>query len=212
MLSFLGRKPAKNLPQTLQLFPLGTTLFPGGRLGLKVFEQRYIDLAKARIADGELFGVVTLVSGGEVGTVQSFAKVGTAARVLSFDMPQAGIFLLDVVGEDRFEIITSAVGRTGLHRAAVRWIRPEPSVKLPTSYSELRTILSQVIERAGEAKFSEPIDLDDSTWVGSRLVEILQLPPSIKQSLLEISDAELRLKMIYQLINRGAGGGSSQAS
>jgi Lon protease-like protein len=212
MLSFLGRKPAKNLPQTLQLFPLSTTLFPGGRLGLKVFEQRYIDLAKARIADGELFGVVTLVSGSEVGAAQSFAQVGTAARVLSFDMPQAGIFLLDVVGEDRFEIISSAVGRTGLHRAAVRWIRPEPSVKLSTSYSELRTILSQVIERTGEAKFSEPIDLDDSTWVGSRLVEILQLPPSIKQSLLEISDAELRLKMIYQLINRGAGGRSSQAS
>jgi Lon protease-like protein len=212
MLSFLGRKPAKNLPQTLQLFPLSTTLFPGGRLGLKVFEQRYIDLAKARIADGELFGVVTLVSGSEVGAAQSFAQVGTAARVLSFDMPQAGIFLLDVVGEDRFEIVSSAVGRTGLHRAAVRWIRPEPSVKLSTSYSELRTILSQVIERTGEAKFSEPIDLDDSTWVGSRLVEILQLPPSIKQSLLEISDAELRLKMIYQLINRGAGGRSSQAS
>lgn len=212
MLSFLGRKPAKNLPETLQLFPLGTTLFPGGRLGLKVFEQRYLDLAKARIADGELFGVVTLTGGAEVGAEQSFATVGTAARVLSFDMPQAGIFLLDVVGEDRFEIIRSSVGRTGLHRAVVRWIRAEPKLKLPTAYAELGGILSRVIERAGEAKFAEPFELEDSTWVGSRLVEILQLPPSIKQNLLEINDAELRLKTVYHLINRAASAAAPQAS
>ncbi len=212
MLSFLGLKPAKKLPETLQLFPLGTTLFPGGRLGLKVFEQRYLELAKARIADGELFGIVTLTAGAEVGSEQSFARVGTAARILSFDMPQAGIFLLDVAGEDRFEILHSSVGRSGLHRVSVRWIPPEPPVKLPEAYGELRSILSQVIERAGEAKFTEPFDLDDSTWVGNRLIEILHLPPSIKQSLLEISDAPLRLKMIQQLINRGSGGISSEAS
>jgi hypothetical protein len=212
MLSFLGRKPVKTLPESLQLFPLGTTLFPGGRLGLKVFEQRYLELAKARIADGELFGVVTLTGGGEVGAEQAFATVGTAARVLSYDVPQAGIFLLDVVGEDRFEITGTAVGRTGLHRAAVRWIRPEPRVKLPQAYSELANILSQLIERAGEARFAEPFELDDASWVGSRLVEILQLPPSIKQSLLEINDAELRLKTVYQLINRSTRAGQPQAS
>jgi len=138
MLSFLGRKSANTLPDTLQLFPLGTTLFPGGRLGLKVFEQRYLELAKARIADGQLFGIVTLTGGGEVGAEQTFAKVGTAVRVASFDMPQAGIFQLDVVGEDRFEILNSTLGRTGLHRAAVRWIRPEPKMKLPATYAELR--------------------------------------------------------------------------
>ena len=202
MLSFLGRKSANTLPDTLQLFPLGATLFPGGRLCLKVFEQRYLELAKARIADGQLFGIVTLTGGGEVGAEQTFAKVGTAVRVASFDMPQAGIFQLDVVGEDRFEILNSTLGRTGLHRAAVRWIPPEPTVGLPVTYAELRELLSQIINRAGAEKFAEPFDLEDSTWVGSRLVEILQLPPAIKQSLLEINDAGLRLKMVYQLINR----------
>ena len=41
MLSFLTRKPEKKLPEILSLFPLSATLFPGGRVGLKVFEQRY---------------------------------------------------------------------------------------------------------------------------------------------------------------------------
>lgn len=212
MLSFLGRKSAHALPDTLQLFPLGTTLFPGGRLSLKVFEQRYLELVKARIADGQMFGIVTLTGGFEVGADQTFAKVGTAVRVASFDMPQAGIFQLDVVGEDRFEILNSAIGKTGLHRAAVRWIRPEPKVKLPATYAELRELLSQIIHRAGADKFAEPFELEDSTWVGSRLVEILQLPPSIKQSLLEINDSGLRLKTIYQLINRTANAGSAKPS
>jgi Lon protease-like protein len=212
MLSFLGLKTAKKLPDSLQLFPLATTLFPGGRLGLKVFEQRYLELAKARIADGQPFGVVTLTSGAEVGAEQTFAKIGTAARVASFDMPQAGIFQLDVVGEDRFEILSSSVGRTGLHRAAVRWIRPEPKVKLPATYGELRALLSQIMDRAGNSRFAEPFELDDATWVGSRLVEILQLPPPIKQSLLEINDAQLRLKTVYQLINRANGAAMPRAS
>ncbi len=212
MLSFLGLKPAKKLPDALPLFPLGATLFPGGRLGLKVFEQRYIELAKARIADGELFGVVTLTGGFEVGVEQAFAKVGTAVRVLSFDMPQAGIFMLDVVGEDRFEVVGSSTEKSGLTHATVRWIPHEKKVKLPNTYSELSAILSQVIGRAGEAKFAEPFELEDATWVGSRLVEILQLPPSIKQSLLEINDAELRLKTVYHLINRATTVTTSQAS
>ena len=213
MLSFLGLKPAKKLPEKLPLFPLGATLFPGGRLGLKVFEQRYIDLAKARIADGELFGVITLTGGSEVGAEQTFAKVGTAARVLSFDMPQAGIFLLDVVGEDRFEVLRSKTETSGLQLAAVRWIPAEKKLKVPKTYLELSAILSQVMGRAGDAKFAEPFDLQDATWVGSRLVEILQLPPSIKQSLLEINDAELRLKTVYHLINRSTNAsGNSPAS
>lgn len=212
MLSFIGRKPAKNLPGTLPLFPLGTTLFPGGRLGLKVFEQRYIELAKARIADGELFGVVTLTDGGEMGAEQTFANVGTAARVLSFDMPQAGIFLLDIMGEDRFEVLGAKAEKSGLQQATVRWIPAEKKVKLPKTYAELSTILSQIMVQAGDARFAEPFDLEDATWVGSRLVEILQLPPSIKQNLLEINDAELRLKTVYHLINRATNASTPQAS
>jgi len=212
MLSFLTRKFAKPLPERIALFPLSATLFPGGRLGLKVFEQRYLELAKARIADNELFGVVTLTGGGEVGGNQSFAKVGTAARVQSYDVPQAGIFLLDVVAEDRFEVLKSSLDANGLHQAKVRWIRNEPKVKLGANYTELATMLAQVIEKTGADKFAEPFALDDASWVGSRLVEIMQLPPSIKQSLLEINDAELRLKTVKQLISRVAGNSAARPS
>ena len=42
---------------SLPLFPLNTVLFPGGLLPLKVFEQRYIDMAKTCMKDNQSFGV-----------------------------------------------------------------------------------------------------------------------------------------------------------
>ena len=123
--------------------------------------------------------MVTLTSGAEVGAQQTFANVGTAVRVLVHDDATGGIFQLDVVGEDRFEIVRSSLGRTGLNHAAVRWIRPEPKVKLPEEYAELGQLLGRVIEQNGAGRFAEPIELDDASWVSSRLVEMLQLPASI---------------------------------
>jgi Lon protease-like protein len=82
-------------PHSLPLFPLTTVLFPGGLLPLKIFEQRYVDMAKACLKDGQPFGVCLLLKGDEVAPARAdpleFANVGTQARIVDFDMPQLGI-------------------------------------------------------------------------------------------------------------------------
>jgi uncharacterized protein len=203
--SFLGRKQLSDHNRTgsLSLFPLATTLFPGGRLSLKVFEQRYYEMAKRCITSGERFGIVSLSAGNEVGADQSFAKVGTSAAINTFDAPSPNMFVLDVFGGERFEILSTSIGRSGLHLAEVRWIETEPIVQLPAEYLNLATLLKPVVDQLGEIRFAEPYQFDDATWVGCRLAEILQLPPAIKQVLLEINDAELRLKTLAQLMARG---------
>jgi len=50
----------------LPLFPLQTVLFPGGRLNLKVFEARYLDMVGDCLRQQRPFGVVCLQAGGEV--------------------------------------------------------------------------------------------------------------------------------------------------
>jgi uncharacterized protein len=187
----------------LSLFPLSATLFPGGRLSLKVFEQRYYELAKNCINLGESFGIVTLNVGNEVGANQSFAKIGTAVTIASFDAPQPNVFALDVIGDQRFEIVASRVRSNGLHMAQVRWIPAEAAVPLAPQYESLAALLKPVVDSLGETRFAPPYEFADSTWVGNRLAEILTIPPTIKQSLLEINDAELRLKTLNQLISRG---------
>ena len=67
----------------IPLFPLRTVLFPGGRLPLKVFEQRYIDMTKACLRQEQPFGVVMITAGDEVATrggTPSFANFGTLAQ------------------------------------------------------------------------------------------------------------------------------------
>jgi Lon protease-like protein len=50
----------------LPLFPLRSVLFPGGRLSLKVFEARYLDLMAGCMREQRPFGVVCLLQGSEV--------------------------------------------------------------------------------------------------------------------------------------------------
>src|SRR5450432_3526263 len=109
-------------PAALPLFPLKTVLFPGGLLPLKVFEQRYIDMAKACLKDEQHFGVCLITRGEEVaqrnqlGAVvpTDFALIGTQARIVSWDMPQLGILHLQTEGSTRFQVQSSSVTGDGL--------------------------------------------------------------------------------------------------
>ena len=51
---------------SLPLFPLGTVLYPGGFLPLRIFEVRYLDMIGTCHKTGAPFGVVSLTEGVEV--------------------------------------------------------------------------------------------------------------------------------------------------
>jgi Lon protease-like protein len=58
-----------------------------------------------------------------------------------------------------------------------------------------------MINRAGPEHFSTPA-LSDASWVGYRLAELLPLPLPIKQSMLEINDSLVRLKVLAQFLKQ----------
>lgn len=86
----------------IPLFPLGGVLCPGGVLSLKVFEQRYLDMAAACMKNHTPFGVCLIASGKEVGEPAIPHDVGTLAHIDVGDMPQLGILMLSVHGGRRF--------------------------------------------------------------------------------------------------------------
>jgi uncharacterized protein len=199
-------------PATLPLFPLKTVLFPGGLLPLKVFEQRYIAMTKACLKDEAPFGVCLLTRGEEVaqrsagnpagpGAAIDFAPIGTQARITSWDMPQLGILHLKTEGETRFQVHSSEVGDDGLVVAQVTLLPSEPTVELPEHFAPLAGLLELMINRAGPEHFSAPA-LSDASWVGYRLAELLPLPLPIKQSMLEINDSLVRLKVLAQFLKQ----------
>ena len=201
-----GKVSSERQTLTLPLFPLSTVLFPGGLLPLKIFEQRYIDMAKASLRDGAPFGVCLITQGEEVAPVRGapleFAKVGTCARIVDFDMPQVGILHVATRGEARFQVQSHAVAASGLVIGEVTAIAPEAQLPLADSYAPLARLLELVAARVGPQNFPAERDYGDASWVGYRLAELLPLPLSIKQSMLEINDADVRLKVLQQFLTQ----------
>ena len=49
----------------IPLFPLQSVLFPGGRLPMRIFEQRYMEMAKVALKESTPFGICLIASGEE---------------------------------------------------------------------------------------------------------------------------------------------------
>jgi uncharacterized protein len=207
MFSFKHGAPSRE-PAPLALFPLKTVLFPGGVLPLKVFEQRYVAMTKTCLKDDAPFGVCLLTQGEEVpGTVAAsgevaFAPIGTRARITAWDMPQLGILHIRTEGLERFQVQSHAVADDGLVVGLVTDLAPEPALPLPDAFKPLATLLELLINRIGKESFPPDLALSDASWVGYRLAEILPLPLPIKQSMLEINDAEVRLTVLARFLKQ----------
>jgi uncharacterized protein len=184
------------------IFPLGTVLFPGGLLPLKVFEVRYVEMAKACLKDGSPFGVCLIREGAEVGAPAVPEPVGCLARIAEFDVEELGIIKVKAQGLDRFRIVSTDVNRQGLVVARIEDLHPEAPVNEAEGLAESADFLRKVIAGIGRERFMEPHRFDDAGWVGFRLAEILPLRMDVKQKLLELTDATLRLAILYKFLQQ----------
>ncbi len=205
MFSFL-KGATDRRPFPLPLFLLKTVLFPGGILPLKVFEQRYIEMAKACLRDDAPFGVCLITQGEEVaskgGAPPQFATVGTMATLSAWEMPQLGILHATATGGARFQVQSHSVRHDGLVVAEATRIPVEPAVALAEGYAPMAKLLELLASRIGPRQFPEIRAFDDASWVGHRLAELLPLPLSIKQGMLEINDSDMRLQLLQKFLTQ----------
>ena len=183
----------------IPLFPLGTVLFPGGPLPLRIFETRYIDLVRRCMRDGTGFGVVLIREGAEAGGAATTFDVGTYARIVDFSQQPDGLLGIHAAGERRFRILARRRERDGLNVADVEWLPEESSSPLPEEFAELGPALDAILAQVGEPFASLERRLDDAAWVAGRLTEILPIPPGHKQHCLELDDPVERLRFLRPL-------------
>jgi uncharacterized protein len=188
----------------LPLFPLNAVLFPGGRLPLRIFEQRYMEMAKACLRDRQPFGVCLIREGSEVlshGAGAAVpAEIGCLARISAWDMPQLGLLEVMALGEQRFRIVERRVQADGLARGSVEVLPQDSDAPIPGSCTQCVRLLERLIEQQGSL-FEPPHRLDSSAWVSARLAEVLPLPLPAKQELLELADGRTRLERVNALLN-----------
>lgn len=187
---------------TIPLFPLRTVLFPGGALPLKIFEQRYMDMAKACLSDDAPFGICLIALGAEVGLPAQPHPVGTLARIARWDMQQLGVLQVVVHGGERFRILRSWAEPSGLLRGEVELLPEPPPQTLPEESDLLVPLLRAIVADLGEAAPPEPRRYEDAAWVAYRYCEVLPIPRQARQMLLELGDPLSALAIIRQYLTR----------
>lgn len=175
----------------LPLFPLQTVLFPDGRLALRVFEPRYLDMVARCLRGENRFGVVAIRQGAEVGAATTY-DTGTSAEIVDWQQESGGLLGIVVTGRARFRVRATRRERDGLYVADVDWPSPVPPQPLPPEHRPLAALLERVLEPLPLYR-GVALALDDAGWVGGRLIELLPLGLAFKQSLLETEDAAQRL-------------------
>jgi len=198
--------------QSLPLFPLGTVLFPGGVLPLRIFEVRYLDMIGRCHKAGAPFGVVSLTQGSEVrqpGTTEAFASVGTLATIAAFETPRPGLMMIRASGAQRFRITSRDQLKHGLWVADVERLPADMTVPIPPDLKGAALAMGKLIEslqqKAGSPErmpLQEPWRLDDCGWVANRWCELLPLPVQLKQRLMELDNPLVRLELVSDVLTR----------
>ncbi len=203
---------------SLPLFPLNTVVFPGGRMSLRIFEQRYIDMVKQAIADDSPFGLCAIREGQETGAPalpypvgtrvritdwdMPETGIGTRVRITDWDMPETGILHIDTQAETRFVIRHTVIEPSGLLVGTVDDVSAEPASAIPDDLGLAVEILRHIVDEYGPAHFPAPHAFDDAVWVGYRLSEVLPLKLSVKQNLLEMNDSVTRIRILTEFLKR----------
>jgi len=192
-------------PVRLPLFPLKTVLFPRGKLPLRIFEARYIDMVKRCMRQNSGFGILNIREGSEVKTksldhAPLLSIVGTEVRIIDFDQIEGNLLGILVEGFGRFRVKNSWEEKDHLIIGEVEPIKDEADCELLENDSVLVQILKELVKHPMVEKLNLGIDYSNGVDVSYRLTELLPLDLTVKQSLLELVDTQQRLLELNKLV------------
>ena len=193
----------------LPIFPLNAVLFPGGALPLRVFEARYMDMARECLQSGTPFGVCLITRGREVGEAAEHEPVGCTATITDWDMAQLGLLQLRARGGERFRAHARRVQKDGLIRAEVEPIAADAPEAVPPEHAVLQRLVERIVGDLVEREPNplnrmvyEPYAYESAGWVANRLCEFLPIPPRAKQKLMELDAPLARLSLVHQYLSQ----------
>jgi uncharacterized protein len=203
----------------IPLFPLGTVLFPGGHLPLRIFEPRYLDMVQRCHAQGQAFGVVALTEGQEVRQrdgegfkAEAFHDIGTCARIEHFEHDQPGLIHIRTRGTQRFRLQSSRCLSHGLWVGRLELLPDDAAVPVPEDLRlaarQLQSLLAGWREQgatAQELPLQPPYAWDDAGWLANRWAELLPMPLADRQRLMAMDNPLLRLELVVDRLDAISG-------
>ncbi|WP_372592955.1 LON peptidase substrate-binding domain-containing protein [Actinotalea sp.] len=190
----------------LAMFPLGSVLFPGMPLPLRVFEPRYVAMLASLLGEPvREFGVVLIERGSEVGGGDLRFDMGTVARISSVQIAEESVRLL-ATGGMRFEVVRW-LADDPFPRAEVRELDPweldrETTFALAGAEASVRRTLSRASEFV---ELPWPADTELSPEPAERLWQlagIAPLGPMDQLALLRARTATELLGLLEELVQQ----------
>lgn len=199
-------------PQDIQLFPLRVVMFPGSRLDLQIFEQRYLDMISRCMRSRAGFGICLLREGDEVVSEegrQTIHRTGTYCSVIDWDQLDNGLLGITVEGLAKFRITDCWQGGSGVLEATVTFSEQDrlgkKAIPLNDAHAALVGLLQSLEKHPLVEQKKLTIDYDNLWELGWRLGEFIPMAVDQKQQLLDLDDPWERISAIEQLVAEMAG-------
>lgn len=189
----------------IPIFPLGTVLFPGGRLPLRIFEPRYLNMVDDVMAGDRVIGMIQTRPGGERSR-PNLCAVGCLGRITSFNETSDGTYLITLTGVCRFTVKEELPVRTPYRQVRAGFEPFEPDL-------EEREATAEAFDRKRFAKALKAylnrreLDIDWETAEGAPLESLvnslsmgLPFEPQEKQALLEAESLAARCDALTTLL------------
>ena len=193
----------------MPLFPLSSVLLPHGRMPLRIFERRYLDLVADCMRSGDPFGVVWIRRGAEVAqrgrAAPELGDYGTTAHIVDWDQLPDGLLGITIEGGRRFELYETSTRADGLVVGQVEFTaEPAPAPLAPT-WQSLLDVLQSLQTHPHVERLGLSPDCDDAWQVAYSLIQLLPLDEALKYELLGIDALEALLEQLDGILNRIAG-------
>jgi Lon protease-like protein len=193
---------------SIPLFPLNTVLFPGLPLRLNIFEPRYKQMIKRCLETGEKFGIVLIKRGREaLGPLADPFLIGCTAQLVQVDPASDERYDITAIGRERFRILS-------LDRTTFPYLSGTVEM-FPFSEQDQTTIQSAAQPlRVWVKRYFDALAEATNTQMDSRYIPnepmglaflatyLLQIPPTEKQTILEMEHTVQLLDAVVALYRR----------
>ena len=206
-------EPSHNIPRDdlteLPLFPLNdVVLFPGMKLPLHIFEERYKEMIGRCSEADSPFGVLLIKEGQEVGEPAEPFTVGTTARISQVQRLEDGRMNILTEGERRFRVV-EVIQQVPYQVGLVQFLEEDDGDVAEVLVQEIRqeyvTFLTHQATIAGG--WNSRVDVTEVPsqlfWdVMASLSSTLNVPKELRQRLLESATTQQRLEQVLPVLNR----------
>ena len=198
-----------NLPKKIPVFPLSNfIIFPKTTVPLNIFEPRYIDMINDSMKSDKLIGMIQPLSLNNIEqTVPDLHQVGCLGKIVSFKETENELYLIELKGMVRFEIINEVKSKKKYRECEVNFKRFNHDLndnKEQLKFSDLELIfkdLKALFEKRGfiiNWKELEKQSLDETI---NALAMASPFSLEEKQVLLEAENLNIRKNKIAAILS-----------